>query len=184
MSFRKIVFDGANVRAADHAAIFAGVLADGILKGCELSVSSSEHIIGMSKGFFIGAGRLIENNSSTVSFNYNPSSGSVVQIKLRIDISSENNVLDNGIVVTYGTSATDPNFTLTKQDINGGSGTVYDVELILVDTTSGSIIRKMPVSARPIHVIESVPTGNDWTGYSDGIYLVKQETVAEQQTSE
>ena len=173
MSFRKIVFNGANVRAADHVAIFAGVLADGSLNGCEFDISPAENTLSMSKGYFIAAGRLIENNSDT-DFSYSTSGGSYVQIKLRIDVSSDNISLDNKIVTTYGTNENDANFELTKQSINGGNGTIYDVELVVADITNGTIVRNMPYVSRPIHVINALPDNNDWSGYADGIYLIRQ----------
>lgn len=169
MSFRKITFNNANVRAADHGAIFAGILADGIIKGCDLSVSGGT--VSMTSGYFVVAGRLIENNA-TKTFSMS-GHGPVCRIYLLIDISNDDTSLESMVVYEDVNDAASLD-TLVRGDINGGNGTQYAFEIAVVDVTNNAFIRTMSVCARPISVLDAVPTGNDWSGYSDGIYLVKE----------
>lgn len=169
MAFRKVIFNGANVRAADHGAIFAGILADGIVKGCDITVGSG--IVSMSEGYFVAAGRLIENNA-TKTFSMS-GHGPVCRIALQIDVSDDEASLESMVVYEDVNDVTSLS-SLVRGDINGGNASIYSLELAVINTTENSVIRKMPICARPILVIDSIPTGDDWTGYADGIYLVKQ----------
>lgn len=168
MALRKITFNESPVRARDHGALFSGILADGIINGCEVSVNNGSASI--SQGYLIVAGRLIENNSNMQ--NINISGGNVAQIVLRIDISSDDVDLNNSIFVRHApdVSSLDP---LTKMDINNGTDTIYEFEIAVIDVTNNTIIRKMPICARPIHVLNSIPAS--WNDRPDGIYLIKEE---------
>lgn len=166
MAFRKVTFNGANVRAADHGALFAGILADGVVSGCDISVAGG--VVSITAGYFVAAGRLIENNA-VKSFDM-ASHGPVCRIRLHIDVSEDNTDINNMIqyddvndVASLG--------ALTKEDINGGVGTIYDLEIAVINVTTNSIIRKMPQVARPINVLDALPAS--WTGYDNGIYLIK-----------
>ena len=166
MALRKVTFNNASVRAADHGAIFAGILADGIINGCAISVSSGTASI--AKGYFIAAGRLIENNASLTK---NVSGGNVAQIVLAINLSDDTTTLDSMLEVR--TAADVGSLTpLVQNDINDGVNTLYEFEIAVIDVNQNTIIRQMPMIARPIQILDAIPAS--WSGYKDGIYLVKQ----------
>lgn len=168
MSLRKITFENSSVRAADHGALFAGILADGIISGCDISVESGQ--IAISPGFFIAAGRLIQNNNDLTNSGF---SNNIVQIVLEIDTSDENASLDT-MLKWYQVQdiATANEHEFVRQDINAGGVNVrYDLEIAVIDISQSTIIRKMPICARPINVLDAVPAV--WDGYADGIYLIR-----------
>lgn len=166
MALRKVTFNDSPVRAADHGALFAGIISDGIINGCDISFNNG--IVSIGSGFFIVAGRLIENNSVLTK---NVSGNNIVQLVLALDISDDDTDINDMIEIR---GATDINSLtpLVKTDINDGLHYTYEFEIAVVNTTNTTIIRKMPLASRPIHVLESIPAS--WSTYPDGIYLIKE----------
>ena len=167
MALRKVTFNDSPVRAADHGALFAGIIADGIINGCNISVSNGVASIGA--GYFVVAGRLIENNAD-LTINLTNQGGNIVQVVLALDLSDDDATLTSMIDVR-GKSDINQLDPLTKTNINDGVHTDYEFEIAVFNVSNNEVIRQMPVASRPINVLESIPSS--WTGYSDGIYLIK-----------
>lgn len=158
MSLKKIGFDSTTATAADQANIYAA-LADGRLAGC--AVTCSGGIVGVAKGYLIACGRLIEN---TAALSVPISGTGVAQVVLTVQLGDPDTVS-----VAARTAASEGALTpLVQDDINDGVHTTYEMELALVDLSSGSLVRSMPMAAWPIRVVSAAPEA----GAPDGLYFV------------
>lgn len=167
MALRKVTFNDSPVRAADHGALFAGIISDGIVNGCNMSVSNGE--VSFGAGYFIVAGRLIENNSD--DFSINVRGNNIAQIVLALDISDDDADI-NEMLDVRGAADINSLAPLTKTDINDGRHYEYEFEIAVINVTNNTIVRQMPLASRPIRVLDSIP--ESWSTYPDGIYLIKE----------
>lgn len=158
MSLRKIGFAGSTATAADQANIYAA-LADGRLAGC--AVTCSGGVVGVAKGYLIVHGRLIEN---TAALSVPVSGTGVAQVVLTIQLGGTDTVTVDAR--TAETEAALP--ALVQDDINDGSHSKYEMELALVNLSSGTLTRAMPMAAWPIRVVSAAPAA----GSPDGLYFV------------
>lgn len=170
MSLQKVTFNNAHVQAADHGALFSGIIKDGIISGCDITVSDGT--ISISPGYFVAAGRLIHNNNTITNSGF---TNNIIQIILEVSVVNDTDTLDSMLKWYQVTDvATANEHVFTKQDINvGGANTRYDLEIAVIDVSQSIIVRKMPVcvSANPLNILDEVPT--NWSGYPNGIYIIK-----------
>lgn len=158
MSLRKVGFPRSTATAADQANIYAA-LADGRLAGC--AVTCSGGIVGVAKGYLIARGRLIEN---TAALSVPVSGAGVAQVVLTVQLGDPDTVS-----VAARTAASEGALTpLVQDDINDGVHTTYEMELALVELSSGTLLRTMPMAAWPIRVVSAAPAA----GSPDGLYFV------------
>lgn len=130
MALQGITFDNQSVAARDHGALFAGILNDGMIAGCELSFSGST--LSIATGYLIACGRLIRNTAAQ-SVNVSGSSG-YSQVILTIDVS-------NGGTFSFSSvNAGTPSFpALTQEDINDGVSTTYQMEICVCEMDGSGI---------------------------------------------
>lgn len=158
MALRKVIFDNANVIAKDFGAAFAGICADGRIVGANVTYSGGT--VGIGVGYIVACGRIIEN---TTPISVTPTGTGFAQIVLVLNVSA-------GTVTVETRTAETDSFTLTKENINDGSSTTYEVEVAAVNLTEGTLIRSMGMAARPVYVVNASPT----SGAADGIYFVTE----------
>ena len=115
----------------------------------------------VAKGYLIAHGRLI-HNTSTLSV---PVSGSgVAQVVLTVQLGSPDSVS----VAARTASSAEALAALVQDDINDGTHTTYEMELALVNLSSGKLTQVMPMAAWPIRVVNAAPAA----GSPDGLYFV------------
>lgn len=152
MAIRPITFTDCSVAARDHGVLFGSMIAEGRIKGGNISVSGS--VVTIQAGYIIVCGRLIELTSSqTIQCENTDQFAQVV-----MSVSEEGNV---SIDVRY--SSTSTGFAeLTRGDINAG-GQLYELELCVVhiipDSTS-TVEKSIPLSRHRIYVSSTQPA--DW----------------------
>lgn len=157
MSIHGVTFDNQSPTAKDHGALFAGILYDGILKGCNITYFGTT--ISISPGYIIIAGRLFQVSSSE-SVGTSGSS-SYARLKAKVDLSgtsTEETFSQVSFLVDY--ASTESGFSdLTQQDING-SGTTYEIELAIFRRTSTAIQEKVSQAhpAKPFLYGASLPS--------------------------
>lgn len=160
MALQPIGFSGRTVRAKDHGAAFAALMTDGRVAGCAIAYSSGS--VSLASGWLVAAGRLIHNNA-TLSTAISATSG-FVQLVLVVDITGTGST-----TIVQRTASTENGFaSLSQGDINGGSATVYEVELCVLNMNTGALVRSLGMAARPIYITTAAPTSSS----PDGIYLV------------
>lgn len=151
MAIRGVTFDNQQVTASDHGTLFKEVFkSDGILTGCTITKSGSS--LRIAAGYLVIAGRLIQNTaqaSLTVS-----ASGNYVRILATIDTSqTATTSAFNQVSFSLDYAATLDGFaSLTQNDINAGSGNIYQAALV-VYTLSGSTPGS--VAAGPYYAVVS-----------------------------
>lgn len=122
---------------AEWGQMFEAIMADGILRGCAVTVSGQNVYI--APGAMIIKGRLIEI-PATVTEATNPTyANGYGQVKVCINTTNPSTTLLNQqayVNTVYSSSQTFP--ALTQDDING-TGTLYEVELAILTYSSGSI---------------------------------------------
>ena len=132
-----ITFPQQTFTPAEWGMMFEAVLADGILGGCAVTGSGTD--VNIAAGAMIVKGRLI-TIPSTVTESTNPTYPSGYgRVKVVIDTTNASTTLLNQqayVDTEYSASETFP--ALQQDDING-SGTVYEVELAIIQYTGGAI---------------------------------------------
>lgn len=130
MALQGITFDNQSVAARDHGALFAGILKDGIVAGCDLSYTGAT--LSMATGYIIACGRLIRNTAAQ-SVNVTGTSG-YSQVILTVDVSND------GTFSFSSVNAVTPSFpALTQEDINDGVSTTYQMELCVCEMDGSGI---------------------------------------------
>ena len=163
MAIKGVVFDNQAVIAKDHGALFAGMVTDGILRGCAITHTGADLKIG--SGHLIAKGRLmklaaVETVTMTQTSGY-------ARVAVKVDLSgtaTETTFAQASFDVKYAASASGfP--ALTKQDVNS-TGSVYEMELCIVQLGAGGIssIVSQCGAARPL--------GLDGVLTADGILKV------------
>lgn len=163
-----VTFDMQSPTAKNHGALFAGLLTDGILNGCEITSAGKACYIG--PGYIMIAGRLVQV-SSTETVNIAATSG-YANIVLNVDLSQEATRQSFGqayFSVVNSDSATDP--ALTQNDVND-NGLLYQILIAKYAANSNSITLqktypKARSSAKMVGTVySSVPT--DLSGFEEG----------------
>lgn len=159
MALSGVTFDGCSVSARDHGVLFHGLLPDGVLRGCEVSLSGSTVTIAI--GYLVACGRVIEVESAT---SVAVTGTQYSQIVLTVNLSGPTFTLS----CVNASSTSFP--ALTQDDINDGSSTTYQVEIAVIDVANAEIMRSIDTVALPIRIVDTVPTASS----ADGIYLVTE----------
>lgn len=137
MAIRGVTFNNQEVAATDHGTLFDSIFGDGILKGCAISYSGSAITIGA--GYLVVSGRLIQNTASaTLTAS---ASGAYCRVLVTIDTSLPSTTSDFQ-QVSFGLdyAATPTGFAaLTQNDINAGTGNVYQAALIIFAMSGSSV---------------------------------------------
>lgn len=162
MALQKITFSDALVTAADHGALFAGILTDGMLGGAEITYAGGN--VGIPVAYLIACGRLIQNDAS-LSVAVSGASG-VAQVVLIVSVSGSGS-LSTAVRTAVSVDALP---ALTQEDINDGVSTTYEVELAVVDLAAGTLLRSLGAAGpagldsnqlRHIFVSTQDPTADD-----------------------
>ena len=136
MAIQGITFDNQLVSARDDGTIFAGILEDGIVKGCALNYTGNTLTIGA--GYFVIAGRLLRLTSNEPVTTQ--ASGAVARITLELDMTgeaTEDNFTQARIFAQYAANVSSlPD--LVQDDING-IGTIYQIEICILELNQGNI---------------------------------------------
>ena len=137
MALNGLIFDQRNNDSMSWRRILAGILGDGVIRGCTISFTSNSITVG--DGTFILDGGVIDNNGAdTIPVTPTLSDG-YVRLKCQIDISQEASSTWQGPVdwiTEFSTTTTFP--ALTQEDING-NGSIYEGEIAILQITSGNI---------------------------------------------
>lgn len=136
MAIQGITFDNQLVSARNDGALYSGILEDGIINGCVLNFTGNTLTIGA--GYVIIAGRLLRLASSeTVTTQ---ASGAVARVTFELDMNreaTEESFTQARIFVQYAANVSQlPD--LVQDDING-SGTIYQMELCILELNQGNI---------------------------------------------
>lgn len=148
---RGVTFTYQTVAAVDHGTLFKNIFdADGILKGCEISFSGSGITLGA--GYLMVAGRLIQNTAAvTLTAD---ASGAYSRLLVTIDTTLPASTDDfQQVSFTLDYAATPTGFAaLTQDDINAGTGNVYQAALCVFAMTGATV--------------SSIYSGPNYTGVS------------------
>lgn len=137
MAIRGVTFTNQEVAATDHGTLFDSIFGDGILKGCAISYSGSAITIGA--GYLIVSGRLIQNTANaTLTAS---ASGAYCRVLVTIDTSLPSTTSDfQQVSFSLDYAATPTGFAaLTQNDINAGTGNVYQAALIIFAMSGSSV---------------------------------------------
>ena len=149
MAITGITFENQVPTAKGLRGAFKSALSDGIVGGCAitysgLNVTIGSGLINIAGGIFQISGTEIISVSGSSAF---------ARIKAKIDMSRASTVSEFSRVTFEADSASSANgFTeLVKEDINTGSGTIYEAEICVVSIANGSIsgiVRTASASAK------------------------------------
>ena len=147
-----VTFNNQTPTAKDHGALFAGILSDGILKGCALNYSGLALTVGT--GYIIAAGRLFQiSGAETLTLT---GSQAYARLLVNLDMSAVATTSSFGqayLSVDYASSPTGFQ-ELTREDVNG-SGVTYQAELAVL-SLEGGVISGIVRQAPPAHSLVSV----------------------------
>lgn len=146
MAFRGITFSGQNVTPKNDGALYNAHYGDGILEGCSMAISGDDLVI--QSGHIIACGRVCQVDGATnVDLSGRTLQTGYIQVILNYDISQGEG---QQWFPTFIESAALPFPALTQEDINTPSGTIYQLELAVVQVSGGnltSIYRRMDPSS-------------------------------------
>ena len=132
--FKGITFSGQNVRPQDDGALYFAHNGDGILDGCAMSISGDDLVI--QSGHFIMGGRVVHVDGATnVDLSGRGLTTGYIQVIMNADMSKAEGLQ---WYTSYVESATTTFPALTQDDING-SGTLYQLELAVVQISGGNL---------------------------------------------
>lgn len=138
MSFRGMTFDEQLVHARDDGALYASILTDGILWGCDISVSTDA--VSIQKGQVIVGGRVVCIDGLE-QISVTPTQGANFgRIILVIDISktATQTALDQiSFREEYSTTKEFP--ALVRGDINSGDDILREFELVRFTVSAGEV---------------------------------------------
>lgn len=137
MAITGMTFDNQVPTAKGFRGTFMSALTDGIISGCEISYSGLAVTIG--QGLINLAGGVFQiSGSETVNL---ANSGAYARIKTKIDLSEAATVStfnQVSIIADYANSANGFS-SLVQEDINTGTGVIYESELCVVSISNGVI---------------------------------------------
>lgn len=138
MAITGIIFDNQVPTAKGLRGAFKSALTDGIVGGCAITYSGANVNIG--DGLINVAGGIFKI-TGTETISLSNITGSYARIKAIIDLSqtaSSSAFEQVSFGVNYANSST--GFTaLTQEDINSGTGTIYEAEICVVSISNGAI---------------------------------------------
>lgn len=137
MAITGIIFDNQIPTAKGLRGAFKSALSDGIISGCnitysDLNVTIGQGLINVAGGVFQVVGNEVIELSGSNTY---------ARIKAKIDLSgdaTESSFTQVSFVADYANSANGFS-ALTQQDINTGSGTIYEAEICVVSKTSSAV---------------------------------------------
>ena len=136
MAFKGITFAGQNVTPKNDGGLYQAHYGDGILWGCSMSLSGDDLVI--QSGEFIAGGRVCQVDGAT---NFDLSTRTLtngyIQVVLDFDMSKPEGMQWNPHT-PLSESATTTFPALTQDDIND-TGTLYQVELAVVQISGGNL---------------------------------------------
>ena len=158
MAISGIIFDNQVPTAKALRGAFKAAITDGIISGCPIVYSGMNITIG-SGLINVGGGVFQISGTEIVSLT---NSGTFARIKAIIDLSESSTVSAFNQVsfgVDYANTATGFS-ALTQEDINTGSGTIYEAEICVVSISNGSIseIVRTATSASKIQYGDTLPS--------------------------
>lgn len=131
MAIQGVIFPNQKVSAADHAALFELFISDGLISGC--GASPLRNTLTITSGLFVLKGRLIKivgSEQITIPDSIVPSSGTkTIRLVGTIDL---NQVSTASEFHQFSFRLGETSETLTKDDINTGTGKVYEIEWALL----------------------------------------------------
>lgn len=137
MAIKGITYDNQGPSAAAHGEFFSSTHADGILNGCELSYLGDTLTI--AAGRIVSAGRLSELQAAE-TITVSAASG-VARVLLQTDLSQEATRTSfkqlSFVVQTVASVAALP--ALVQEDINSGSGVIFQSEICTLQLGSSGI---------------------------------------------
>ena len=145
MAFRGVTFSGQNVTPKNDGALYNAHYGDGILEGCSMAISGDDLVI--QSGHIIACGRVCQVDGATnVDLSGRTLQTGYIQVVLNYDISQGEG---QQWFTTLVESATTTFPALTQEDINTPTGTLYQLQLAVVQISGGnltSIYSSLPYS--------------------------------------
>lgn len=134
MAFKGITFAGQNVTPKNDGALYNAHNGDGILDGCTMTISGDDLVI--ASGHFIAGGRVCQVDGATsVDLSGRTLQTGYIQVIMNYDLTQSEG---SQWYTTFVEGATTTFSALTQDDING-TGTLYQVELAVVQISSGNL---------------------------------------------
>ena len=134
MAFKGITFAGQNVTPKNDGGLYQAHYGDGILWGCSMNLSGDDLVI--QSGEFIACGRVCHVDGATnVDLSGRLLSTGYIQVIMNYDLSQGEG---SQWYTTFVESASTTFPALTQDDIND-TGTLYQVELAVVQISGGSL---------------------------------------------
>lgn len=134
MAFKGITFSGQNVTPKNDGGLYQAHYGDGILWGCSMNISGDDLVI--QSGEFIAGGRVCHVDGATnVDLSGRGLTTGYIQVIMNYDL-TQGEGLQWYESFVESASTTFP--TLTQDDIND-TGTLYQVELAVVQISGGNL---------------------------------------------
>ena len=155
MAFRGVTFSGQNVTPKNDGALYNAHYGDGILEGCSMAISGDDLVI--QSGHIIACGRECQVDGATnVDLSGRTLQTGYIQVVLNYDTSWGEG---QQWFATFVESATTTFPALTQEDINTPTGTLYQLELAVVQISGGnltSITSSLSVSPSIVKYIDGL----------------------------
>lgn len=134
MAFKGITFAGQNVTPKNDGGLYASHYGDGILMGCEMSLSGDDLVI--QSGEFIMNGRVVQVDGATnVDLSGRTLQTGYIQVIMNADMSQPEG---SQWYTSFVESATTTFPALTQEDINL-NGNLYQMQLVVVQISGGNL---------------------------------------------
>lgn len=134
MSFKGITFSGQNVTPKNDGALYNAHYGDGVLNGCAMALSGNN--LAVQSGHLVACGRVCQVDGATnVDLSGRSITNGYIQVILNYDTTRP---AGNQWFTSLVESATTTFPALTQNDINL-SGTLYQIQLAVVQVTGGSL---------------------------------------------
>lgn len=133
--FKGVTFSAQNVTPKDDGALYNAHYGDGILDGCSMTISGDDLVI--QPGHFIACGRQCKVDGATsVDLSGRSLQTGYIQVIMNYDLTQGEG---QQWYTTLVESATTTFPALTQEDINGVSGTLYQLELAVIQISGGNL---------------------------------------------
>lgn len=175
MAVKGKTFDGQDVGSIDDGMLYQAVIPDGVLVGCNASVSAGS--VHLDRGAFIAGGRVVVIDGGETYTPGDLEQSGYMRLVYKINLSLEpveGEWAQGSWEHDY--SATTSFVPLVQGDINGGGDTVYEVELCVVSITNGAFVDVVRSMGAVPNLQNLLPkSGGSMTGYLtfDGAYGVR-----------
>ena len=152
MAFRGVTFSGQNVTPKNDGALYNAHYGDGILEGCSMAISGDDLVV--QSGHIIACGRVCQVDGATlVDLSGRTLQTGYIQVVLNYDISQGEG---QQWFPTFVESATTTFPALTQDDINTPSGTLYQLELAVIQISGGNLTAVVSeITSSPLEFIST-----------------------------